>query len=115
MDASNFNLIKLIIDGWVFGKPLLLTLFVFVIVRKRLGNKVPYLLFSFLSSYGAWYVIGKIMLPWMAGAMSSNKDSIAYSAVIYRTAAIQVVEVLSICFVAYGISRFSWFQNHRRS
>lgn len=37
---TKYSLIKLIIDGWVFGKPLLLTLVVFVIVRKRLEKKV---------------------------------------------------------------------------
>ena len=112
MDASNYCLIELIINGWVFGKPFLLTLVVFVIVRKRLDKKVSYLLLSFLGGYVAWYIIGKVMLPWMAWAVSADIDSVDYGELMYRTAATQVVEVLGICLVAYGLSKISWFRNH---
>jgi hypothetical protein len=112
MDAPNYSLIKLIVDGWVFGKPLLLTLVVFVIVRKRLDKKVPYLLLSLFGGYVMWYIIGRVMLPWMAGAVSASIDPVDYSALMYRTAAVQVLEVLAICLVAYVISKFSWFRNH---
>jgi hypothetical protein len=111
MDASNFSWIKLIIDGWVFGKPLLLTLVVFLIVRKRLNKKLFYLLFSFLGGYMAWYIIGKVMLSWMAGAVKASIDSVNYGELMYRSAVTQAVEVIGICVVAYGISKFSWFQN----
>jgi ABC-type polysaccharide/polyol phosphate export permease len=112
MDGSNYSLIKLIIDGWVFGKPFLLTLVVFVIVRKRLDKKVPYLLLSLFCGYVTWYIIGRVMLPWMAGAVRASIDPVDYSTLMCRAAAIQVVEVLSICLVAYVISKVSWFRNH---
>jgi hypothetical protein len=115
MDASNFSLSKLVINGWVFGKPLLLTLVVFVIVRKRLDKKVLYLFLSLMGGYAAWYIIGKYMLPWMAGTVSTSMDSAEYGQLMYRTAATQVVEVLGICLVAYCISKITWFRNNGRS
>lgn len=115
MDVSNFSLNKLIIVGWVFGKPLFLTLVVFLIVRKRLDKKVSYLLFSLLGGYMTWYIIGKVILPWMAGAVITSTNLVDFGELVYRTVATQVLEVLGICLVAYGISKITWFRNYGRS
>lgn len=101
---------ELLIEAWVFGKPLLLTIGVYFLVQKRLSNRVWFFAASIMAAYLAWYIIGTFLLPWVARATVASNPPKSYGPMILRLVSAQLLEVVVLGFIPYGISRLHWFR-----
>jgi hypothetical protein len=105
---EEIGLTQLFINLWVFGKPLVLVIIVFLFVRTTLGNYILYLIMALLITYGIWYLSSMYLGPWISESSVNAKNTNQFDTLFYRLAAVQIIDVAAIVLVAYGISKLSW-------
>ena len=101
---------ELVIEAWVFAKPLLLAIGVYLLVQKRLSNRVWFLAASIMATYLAWYIVGAFLLPWVASAAVASNPPKNYAQMMIRLFSTQLLEVVVLTFTPYAISKLHWFR-----